>query len=309
MQTALLDTVYDQMAHSSAEPGPVGDALDGLVAGLRRLYDEMPPSEWQSYVTAARRHPLVHLIHQDPFTCRSFYKPRGYAGDARLLDYIYGYNEDDEHVTALGRSLLARGVQSQASRAVRRRRDILAEYIVRIRQQRPNARVLSVACGHLREAHLAIEDQPVGHFVAVDQDRHSIDTTKGLFGRKGVVALEWRVRDLIAGRRRDQLGSFDLIYAAGLYDYLSDEVARKLTREMFDMVTPGGTLLIANFVPSLRDVGYMEAFMDWHLTYRTPAQMPECGAEVDARQIASQRVFTEDNDAIAFLELVKSSDS
>ena len=30
------------------------------------------------------------LLHQDPFTYRAFAKPRGYAGDAVMMDYIYG---------------------------------------------------------------------------------------------------------------------------------------------------------------------------------------------------------------------------
>jgi len=33
------------------------------------------------------------MIHEDPFTGRAFRKPRGYAGDAELIDLIYGPEE------------------------------------------------------------------------------------------------------------------------------------------------------------------------------------------------------------------------
>jgi extracellular factor (EF) 3-hydroxypalmitic acid methyl ester biosynthesis protein len=303
--TGLLDAVYAGLADSGGRSDAIAAAMDTVVGGLRALYDEMAPAEWRAFTAGAREHRLIHLLHQDPFTCRSFYKPRGYAGDAKLIDYIYGFADEDEHVTALGRGIMQYSTNSQASHAVRKRRDILAEYIASARCKRPDARVLSVACGHLREAHLTVNDHPVADFVAVDQDPRSLSTTQQLFSDKGVRALQWRVRDLIAGRRRSELGAFDLIYAAGLYDYLADDVARKLTQSMFEMLEPGGTLLVANFVPELRDIGYMETFMDWHLTYRRADEMPVCASTIDPAAIASQRVFTEENDAIAFIELTR----
>ena len=85
------------------------------------------------------------------------------------------------------------------------------------------------------------------------------------------------VRELIhparaAGGAAD-LGRFELIYSAGLYDYLPDALARRLTARLVQMLAPGGRLLIANFVPGGSGRGYMELFMDWTLVLRTPAQM------------------------------------
>jgi extracellular factor (EF) 3-hydroxypalmitic acid methyl ester biosynthesis protein len=69
------------------------------------------------------------------------------------------------------------------------------------------------------------------------------------------------------------MGKFDLIYSAGLFDYLTDAVAEKLVASMAAMLKPGGKLLIGNFAPSCCGRGYMELFLDWKLIYRNADQL------------------------------------
>jgi hypothetical protein len=63
---------------------------------------------------------------------------------------------------------------------------------------------------------------------------------------------------------------FDLVYAAGILDYLPDALARGLCAALRGLLRPGGELLVANFLPGSKSTGYMEAFLDWWLLYRTP---------------------------------------
>src|SRR5262249_46461666 len=81
----LLDAVEDQL-----RAGQVREGMGRLFSGLRTHYLRADAESWQVAVEQCRRHPLRALIHQDPVTRRSFQKPRGYAGDAELLDLIYG---------------------------------------------------------------------------------------------------------------------------------------------------------------------------------------------------------------------------
>ena len=71
------------------------------------------------------------------------------------------------------------------------------------------------------------------------------------------------LRELLAGAGAQALGQFDLIYSAGLYDYLPDALARLLTSKLPQMLRPQGRLLIGNFVPTGSGRGDMELFMDW----------------------------------------------
>ena len=47
-------------------------------------------------------HPLGELLHRDPFTRRGFDKPRGYAGDAVLIDYLYATAPPGQLEPAIG---------------------------------------------------------------------------------------------------------------------------------------------------------------------------------------------------------------
>ena len=62
---------------------------------------------------------------------------------------------------------------------------------------------------------------------------------------------------------------------------------QRLTKLMFDMVVPGGRVLVANFAPVLPEVGYMETFMAWKLIYRTPEEMGRLSSDIPGSQWSS----------------------
>lgn len=113
------------------------------------------------------------------------------------------------------------------------------------------------------------------------------------------------VRQILSGKAK--LGHYDFVYAAGLFDYLSTPVAAALTRRMFEMTRPGGVMLIPNFLTGVRDAGYMEAFMDWHLVYRNHADMRELAATLPSNELADCQIFDDDSGAIVFLQVSKAS--
>jgi SAM-dependent methyltransferase len=300
-----LDQIHEAVVERGASAAA---AIERLTATLEAARAEAPTEVWsQQARDLVVSHPLVHLVHQDPFTRRCFYKPRGYAGDARMLDYIYGEADDDDS-TLLGRQFLDATTARPAPSAVRNRRDVLAAAIdtVALRVDRP--RVMAVACGHLREARLsaAVRERQIGEFVAFDQDARSLAVVSCELSDLGVRAVHGRVRDLIARRAVAHLGTFDLIYAAGLYDYLDDQVASRLTAALANLLRPQGTLLVANFLPDIPDRAYMETFMDWRLVYRTLPQLESLLLE-RADRIELQRSFIEPQENIAFVEVTCAS--
>ncbi len=300
----VLDHAFDRLTDDDLR------YMNRFVIGLNAVRLGTAPSVWNSFVSEVRRHPICRAIHEEPFSQRAFEKPRGYAGDAPMLDLIY---EDvrsdataDGTLSRRGRRLHEWIVQQPACQSVKRRRDILAALIDQEVERHGGRRILSIACGHLREAQrsFAVNTRQVEELVALDQDAESLATVEREQRHTNVRPVKASVRRLLTSP--SMFGTFDLVYSAGLFDYLGDGVARALVRVMFDALRPGGQMLIANFAPDLRDIGYMEAVMDWKLLYRDEAAVAALAQELPADRIAERSIFRDLPGNVVYLTLRKS---
>jgi extracellular factor (EF) 3-hydroxypalmitic acid methyl ester biosynthesis protein len=299
-QTAIFD-----LAHEALVEGDIPSALGTLRRALRESRSRLPPEEWAAFGDHARRHPLHQLLLESPFTRRAYEKPRGYAGDAGLMDLIYGLPPADGELSPLGGMLYGYEFDSPCFQSVRTRRAVLAREIDTVAAATRNARVLAVASGHLREIEWsrAARARSV-HITALDQDRHSLACIERDYGgRYPVGTLAATIGDVL--RRSVRIPDVDLAYAAGLYDYLADDLARALTATLFRMLARGGRLLIANFTPATHDAAFMETFMDWRLVYRTAAEVRSLADGIDPEEIASLDVFSDENHHVAYMRVVK----
>lgn len=286
-----------------------GQVMAGMCR-IRLILNErrraLPADDWSRYVSQLREHPLVRVLRMDPFTERAYSKPRGYAGDAVMMDYIYGYGLDQfGAVSEVGRKVFDYCTTTGAPQAVRFRRKLLAETIdaTAARLDRP-VDVLALAAGHLREVDLSCAARTGrARITAIDQDEESLSVIRESYGQFGVRAVNSSVRRIIAGKVH--LEPCDFAYSAGLYDYLAPAAATRLTAIMFEALRPGGQLLIANFLPSIFDLGYMEGVMDWQLIYRDDAEMRTLLLEIDTSKIGALSQVHDPLDNITFLTVTK----
>ena len=304
-ENALLDAVYDLMREGRVEQG-----MNELLPGLQTRKVAWDAPRWNAFVPRCLTHPLRQLLHQDPFTRRAFLKPRGYSGDAELLDLIYGREEGwppPDGTTELGMKIFDYTSQSQACEAVRARRGFVADVVDRLVAEVPRPHVLSVAAGHLREVLLcaAVKRRKIGRYVALDSDPASVAEVRRCYAGYGVEAVQASVRQLLA--RKVALGQFDMVYSTGLFDYVQEAAAQRLTDVLFQLLRPGGRLLIANFLPGIRDVGYMETYMDWKLVYRTRREMLDMSLDIPQEVIQDIRIFCEESQNIIFLQITRRS--
>jgi len=293
---ALLDDTL-----TTLDAGEYRTALDGLYEGLLAVRRALPSQDWREFVQRAVRHPLRERIHQDPMTRRSFEKPRGYAGDAVLLDYIYGLRtpESDDPVA---RAVYAHAASRPAARSVRRRRERIAGLIDSVAERRgAPIRVLSIAAGHMREGEIsnAFSEGAVETFVALDSDAESCEEIRRSFPQAEV--RHGSFTSLF--RERAFAGHFDLVYSAGLFDYLDERVASRLTARMFEMLRPGGTLFLTNFLPTTEDAGYMESYMGWELIFRSEQELAALTRVIAGTEVAGRRVFADEDATIGYLEV------
>jgi SAM-dependent methyltransferase len=297
-----LLTLLDRTRGSLLE-GNVGPAMKCLCEGLNEQRRTVSEGNWREQIDeVCRRHELLALLHQDPYTARAWGKPRGYAGDAVMLDFIYS-GEPPPETLPLGREVFRQTTGHPNGRSVVARRDHLAALIDEVAAAHAAPRILSVGCGHLREGQQsrALREDRVAELLAFDQDEESLAVVQREQGHRNVRPICQRVRTLLRGEFNVE--GMQLIYSAGLYDYLPDASAEQLIRVLFGMLAPGGRLVVCNFVPESPGRGYMEAFMDWFLIYRDEAGLATVADR--ASITASRRTYRDPYGNIAYLELRK----
>lgn len=289
--------------HATREQIEQGDdpaeIIRRLMSHLNATRSKVHPDVWQALIPVMQNHPVLEYFLEDPLTRWSFSKPRGYSGDAQLLDYIYcdpHVAESVANASEIGKALYTHTKDVPSCVAARERRDLLTRYVDEIADKNgPQAEVLAIAAGHLREANRssALAEGRLKRWVALDQDPQSIGLIARDFQGTAVEAIDGSVRTVLT--RGHKLGKFDLIYASGLYDYLAHNVAVKLTKTCLQMLKPNGTFLFANYAEGNPDAGYRETFMDWVLLLRTEADMWNIiNASVD-RNTVEARVFFGEN--------------
>ena len=287
--------------------GDISAMVSPLVHKLARMKWRTEQDEWRKAVSFSRSHPIFELLYQDPFSRRAFEKPRGYPGDAELLDIIYNsnYHPFVSDVTPFGEKMFPFIINRKMPSAVRERRSILADQIDTVCEEIENPHILSIACGHLRETRHSESFMAgrVGKFVGLDQDGESLAEVERELSSFGVTTLNASIKSVF--KKKIDLGKFDFIYAAGLYDYLPDGFAHLFTRRLFEMLKPNGKLLVANFLKGIEDAGYVEIFMDWSLIYRDSSEVENLASEIPKDQIASTKIFNDSTDNIAYLEIRK----
>jgi hypothetical protein len=97
----------------------------------------------------------------------------------------------------------------------------------------------------------------------------------------------------------ETLAGLDLVYSAGLYDYLPQPVATRLTALTYSKLRAGGRLLHGNLREAPDTTWAMEYVLGWKLVYRTDAAMlaladgllPEPAGAKITRDVTGHAIF------------------
>jgi SAM-dependent methyltransferase len=300
VELALILHITHQQIEQQKDPAEI---IRRLMAHLEAMRTRVHPDVWQALMPVVRDHPVLEYFLEDPLTRWSHDKPRGYSGDAQLLDYIYcdpHVAESVANASEVGKALYRHTKDVPSCVAARERRDLLTRSVDEIATRNgPQTEVLAIAAGHLREANrsAALQEGRLKRWVALDQDPQSVGLITRDFQGTAVEAIDGSVRTMLT--RGHKLGKFDFIYASGLYDYLAHNVAVKLTKTCLQMLKPNGTFLFANYAEGNPDAGYRETFMNWVLLLRSEADMWNIiNASVDRNTVEAQVFFGENRNVL-----------
>ncbi len=208
---------------------------------------------------------------------RAYLKPHGFAGDYRMVEWMYDLEEDscdDPGQPAIVNCLDAAMRSVHSVQAVWHRRRWFRALIEQVqdRLDRP-ARVLDIACGGSRYCRDFLDLHPGGlELTALDQDPSAIAYVRSWVDPRSrerhhlLCAPVKSLPDLlpVATAR----GAFDVVISTGLFDYLNDVAATELLEQMMQLTGQDGVTAICNFAPDDPSRVFKTWFCDWHLVYR-----------------------------------------
>jgi extracellular factor (EF) 3-hydroxypalmitic acid methyl ester biosynthesis protein len=258
---------------------------------MSKALDERSAALGRSYATSM----LLPLLAACPMHRRAYEKPLGYAGDYRMMELYFVPEPEGEGL--FGRFLNSVTLNYSLVRAVRARAVVMREAARAAIDAEGDGpvRILALAAGPAIELRRLLEQvasvkRPV-ELILLDQDRSAHEHAHRQLSRilleqhRGalpvtVQCLHFSVRQLLKQQTnedervvRETLADLDLVYAAGLYDYLADPVAASLTRLLYGRLRPGGRLLLGNLVESQDITWVMDYVLGWPLVYRTDESM------------------------------------
>ncbi len=214
---------------------------------------------------------------------RAYYKPKGYAGDFLMMEHIYlNIAEGDGKI---GRLIDSWGLQGGGAEAIRGRRILLKDQLQDLSKKQlekyKRFSVMNLACGPCRELFDFLE--VCDYTEKIDALCVDIDTEALQYSNQNVnviphnASVRYMNENLVKwalGKVSHDIGSKDLIYSAGLFDYLEPRLFCKLVNRCHAHLKPGGSLLIGNYAP-YEDMLFMDHILHWKLIYRTSEDLKE----------------------------------
>ena len=195
------------------------------------------------------------------FTLR---KPHGYAGDYEIIDLIYR-----EHISSDSRyANWDRYYHYQgAARAVRNRKTFFHGLLNWHYCRKQPLHVLKIASGPGRSMFEWMNQHPEAniHFDCIEIDPDAIAYAS---------ALNQDFLDRISFSRQNVLRflprkKYDLIWAAGIFDYFNDTLFQHVLRRLLPGLHVDGEIVIGNFSVNNPSRPGMEILGDWFLEHRS----------------------------------------
>lgn len=279
--TSRLGRLADELADIIASGGPKPEDYASLNRGIRQVGDDIRAGILE--VDAVRR-----LIRD--FTVKHFAgtlqaaareKARGYSGDYEMIDAIYTLKIAE--APKLRRWDLY--FHSQAAPcAVRNRKAHFLNLLSSLREPSDGSRlrVLNIGSGPARDIREWFLSAPATRifFDCVEMDSQAIRYASDLC-RPFLQHVEFHHENAL---RYVPSGGYDLVWSAGLLDYLNDRLFVRLLRALLLVVRPGGSLVVGNFSDFNPSRDYMEIFGDWHLVHRSLEQLLMLAERAGVRQ-------------------------
>ncbi len=176
--------------------------------------------------------------------------PRGYAGDYETLEKIY-------HATpvkneGVGMYLDNYFITRELARGVRERKRVLSKVLIsEFEKREKKQKVLNIACGSSREIFDIGKkmNNYEADFTFLDYDKDAVNYSRLLLFNEGIDVrnfkfMKYNALNLVSETETEaEFGKKDIIYSAGLFDYIKTDVLIKMISSLYNLLEDGGVLI------------------------------------------------------------------
>ena len=257
--------------------------LNYFFYGLKQFKKKIINTPTESFMWHYIFKEIYPIIMRSRFADRAYSKPKGYAGDFMMMEMLYQNTPDGDG--KLGIIIDSWCLNTASAKAVRNRKRMLSQKIKTICDQKEATqtdpiKIMNLACGPNRELfELLYQCQYSDRIDATcvdidDQALHFIDQQINVFSHQAVIRLmnenliKWAI-----GKVDHDFGLHDIIYSAGLTDYLDDQLFIAFVNRCYHQLKNDAYLIVGNFAPSNPDRLFMDHILDWRLIYRTSDEL------------------------------------
>ena len=267
---AGLNMLIEHLMDTIESDGPLPENYASLNRLIRRLGDDVRAGLIASEAVQGAIQEITERHFAGTLQAQARAKHHGYSGDFEMIDAIYTLRMSGEPRLRAWDSFF----HSQAAPcAVRNRKALFHQLLAGIPPATDGgrSRVLNVGCGPARDLReWFLSGPPIQVFFdCVEMDARAIRYASNLC-RPFLQHIEFYHENAL---RYVPSSGYDLVWSAGLFDYVNDKVFVRLLKALLPVVKPGGNLVVGNFSDFNPSRDFMEIFGNWQLVHRSREQL------------------------------------
>ncbi len=262
----------------------VMEDMYGFIKKLNRISDGLDKTRSLDFKQYFREN-MEPFLRVSPFVASVIDKDRGYAGNFEIIKQFFDdpYKGDTLFAKMVNRLALS----MDAVTAHQDRIDFLYNTLVSMYEKNHDTFSFFVlGSGPGEEILRFVEnteitpEKPV-QAALLDMDAFALVDFKDHFQYLDVrhfdlITLNHNLLSIIAGRGKDPVDTkFSLTYCAGMFDYFSQKVCRRIIRYMIKHTRPGGVVIVTNVHKNCFSRAFMDFGGEWELILRDEADMIE----------------------------------
>lgn len=270
----------DLLQHCIDVGGPLPGQYGDLTRAIHQLGDDVregliAPAALLAYMQAITRRSFEGTMQAEALA-----QKYGYNGDFEIIDHIYTQKiHPDPHLRGWDLYFHAQS----APNAVRNRKAyfqrLMQAHVAVNTSARPLS-VLNIASGPGRDLCEFFQNHPGA---AVEVDCVDMDARAIAYARR--LCAYWE--DRIHFHHRNVLRfvpdrGYDLVWSAGLFDYLNERLFVHVLKALIAVTNKGGEVVIGNFSDHNPSRDYMELLGNWHLQHRSRETLTRLAIEAGA---------------------------